>query len=117
MTAIRWWRATNDRLPSFATVVTQDDGVTPVDLTGAKCFLDVTPSSGVSIPLGVALPNGWVEVPLAIANGPAGIVFYDWQTPDVIPPGVYRVAVRAVLNDGTEITAPSDGRAQLIVWT
>jgi hypothetical protein len=119
MTAVRWWRATGDRLPSFATTITYDDGVTPVDLTGSpapKCYLDIANAVGVQLPLGVVLPNGWVEVPLAIANPAAAIVFYDWQLPDVIPPGVYRLAVRVVFPDGTEITAGTDGRAQLVVW-
>jgi hypothetical protein len=118
MTTTRWYKGRGDRLPMFAAQVL-DLYDNPLNLVGAQAWLGLIPAQfDIYIPSGQELANMWTEVPLAFYDAPNGIVFYDWQQlgADIIPPGVYRLAVRAITAAGLQVTTPTDGRTELVVW-
>jgi hypothetical protein len=117
MSMYRWYLGRGDRLPAFAATVT-DDMLKAVDLTGAVAYLALRNIDGSPILAGTARPGGWAEFPLTVANPVTGTVYYDWQqaATDALHAGVLNLAVRAVFADGTQITVPTRGEAELLVW-
>jgi hypothetical protein len=116
MTALRWWLGHGDPLPAFAAIVT-DDNNNALDLTGATLSINLQRISGAYITTATG-PHGTFQAPLFLADPSNGLVYYDWQGSgvDTADRGVHALTVSGTLANGTDIAAPTDGRAQLIIW-
>ena len=112
-----------DRLPIIAVAV-EDDQARPLDMsaTGTSAYMCFRMLDGSPL-----FPSGypwsgpdWYEQSVLIANGPGGVVSYDWSEieADNVGIGIIELAVRVFLPGvgfGASVYAPTDGHAYIVM--
>jgi len=96
-----------DLAPALLAVMLHEDGMTPIDLTGATAKIRMQRADKTGSILGGAC---------SIPGDPAtGTVRYDWQAADTETPGIFAAEWIVTLPTGRVLTWPEDGYVRIVI--
>jgi len=94
----------NDTAPIFQADLLGGSGL-PIDITGATVRFHMRDSAGLVV----------IDQPMAIIDGTAGTVQYDWVTGDTDTSGTFQAEIEVTYTSGEIQTFPNDTYEEIII--